>query len=263
MVLHGTPAGYARGCRSRGGCQHHGSPDFLTCVDAHIARQADFRLSRLPTTVQVRRVVFQAAASLTPTAPTDEAGPAVTSPVHGTVWGYRRGCRGHRECPRWRTGLPTCVEAKRLYATEYARNRERGHGTPIAHGTTAGYFAGCRDRGACAGDASGVTCADARNTHKRAEARRAGTPERENPVDAADAATRIAAWRAQGYSLRTIARLSGVGRSTVTAIAGNADARTSRSKITSATLSAILALGMPDSESRPSSADREGSTNGR
>lgn len=262
MVLHGTPAGYAQGCRSRGGCQHHGSSVILTCVDAHIARHADFRLSRLPATTQVRRVVVTAAPSVPPSPSEADAGPAVALPVHGTVWGYRRGCHGHRECPQWRTGLRTCVEAKRLYVTEYAKNRGCGHGAPIAHGTPAGYFAGCRDRVACTGDASGVTCADARNSHRRTSARRAGTPERETPVDAADVASRIAAWRAQGYSLRRIAQLTGVGRSTVMAIAGGIDQRSSRSRITSATLSAILALGMPNGEFRPSPADRGETSDG-
>lgn len=182
--------------------------------------------------------------------------------MHGTVWGYRRGCQTHRECPQWRAGLRTCVEAKRLYATEYREKRGRGHGAPIAHGTNAGYFAGCRNRDTCAKDASGVTCADARNIHKRALSRRAGTPERETPVDAEHAATRIAAWRAKGYSLRKIAELTGVGRSTVTAIAGAADTRSSRSKVTSATLSAILGIGMPTCEITPSHLGRGRASDG-
>lgn len=251
MVLHGTPEGYAQGCRSRGGCQHHGSSEILTCVDAHIARQADFRLSRLPATTRLRRVVLTAAPSLTPPPAEAAAAPAVALPVHGTVWGYRRGCRGHRECPQWRAGLRTCVEAKRSYATEYAKSRGRGRGAPIPHGTNAGYFAGCRNRDTCEKDESGVTCADARNTHKRVLSRRAGTPERETLVDAGHAATRIVAWQAHGYSLRKIAELTGVGRSTVIAIAGGTDARSSRSKVTSATLSAILAIGMPTDEAPP------------
>ncbi|MDF2045105.1 MULTISPECIES: hypothetical protein [Microbacterium] len=102
-----------------------------------------------------------------------------------------------------------------------------------------------------------MTCPDARNSHKRALARRAGTPQREIPVDAAVAATRVAAWRSQGYSLRKIAQLAGVGRSTVMAIAGGTDEQSSRSRITAATLSAILAIGMPDVSVRSSPTDSE------
>jgi hypothetical protein len=108
-----------------------------------------------------------------------------------------------------------------------------------------------------------VTCADARNSHKRALARRAGTPAREIPIDAADAATRVAAWRAQGYSLRKIAQLTGVARSTVMAIAAGTEERSSQSRITSATLSAILSIGMPDGEVRPSPGNRGEASDGR
>jgi hypothetical protein len=43
-VVHGTPAGYKGGCRSRGGCPNHGSRTELTCVRAHRAWVHYYRL---------------------------------------------------------------------------------------------------------------------------------------------------------------------------------------------------------------------------
>lgn len=46
-AVHGTPAGFKAGCRSRGACPNHGSREELTCVRAHRAWVHYWRLSTL------------------------------------------------------------------------------------------------------------------------------------------------------------------------------------------------------------------------
>jgi hypothetical protein len=36
-AVHGTPAGFTGGCRSRGGCPHHRDRERLTCTQAYRA----------------------------------------------------------------------------------------------------------------------------------------------------------------------------------------------------------------------------------
>lgn len=209
-IVHGTVHGYRSGCRSRGGCQHHGSGEYVTCVDAAMLVRSDITLSRLPAHQRIPRHRSQTTA-----APSRPAPAATIESHHGTMRGYRRGCHRDQDCPHWRQGHVTCAEARRRYATDYRARRTAGFGVAIPHGTSRGYLTGCRDRERCPGYDAGMTCPDARNRHKLAVARAAGTPPRQDSVDATVATQRVRSWQRNGISLRTIARLTGVGRSTI------------------------------------------------
>lgn len=212
---HGSPLGFERGCRSKGGCANHSSPDMLTCVEAVIARRRDFSLHRLPKHQPLPRgngaPAHSSSERSTAERPTE---------VHGTVWGYRRGCHQSTDCPNWRTGHLTCNEARRRYVERYRDRRMSGIGAPVLHGTSRGYLTGCQDRSACPGDEAGLTCPDARAEYKR----RLRSPTSASPVlvDATAAARRIHLLTRAGFSLRQIAERAGVGRSTVCRIVGRA-----------------------------------------
>lgn len=83
---HGTPYGYAQGCRA-------GCPATPTCSQAARAYEAAARRTR-------------------GTAPR-------TPPAHGTRGGYRAGCRG-TDCP----ATPSCADANRAYGRQ-ARDRRK------------------------------------------------------------------------------------------------------------------------------------------
>lgn len=159
---------------------------------------------------------------------------------HGTMRGYRRGCHHDRDCPHWAQGRVTCSEARRRYVTDYRARRTSGYGVAILHGTSRGYLTGCRDREKCPGDDSGMTCPDARNRHKLAVARAAGTLPRQDSVDATVATERVRAWQRNGISLRTIARLTGVGRSTIGILAAGSRGD-STLRVSAATLARVTA----------------------
>jgi len=211
---HGSPAGYELGCRSKGGCLHDADSAFLTCAEAAIRRRWDFTAAKLPHDQPLPRAGVPVA--LVPAA----AGPSTTQPgrVHGTPWGYQRGCRDNRQCPNWHAGRVTCSEARSRYVTKNKERRRRGHGSGIQHGTSGGYLLGCRDRDACPGDATGRTCPEARSAHRRALARSSGASPRTETTDAARARRRIQAWLDEGLSIRQVAKLTGCGRTTITAI---------------------------------------------
>ena len=60
-AAHGTPAGYASGCRSRGGCPNHGSRKLLTCTEAARAHRHYYGLAHLdPNTVITRTMRAEA-----------------------------------------------------------------------------------------------------------------------------------------------------------------------------------------------------------
>jgi hypothetical protein len=113
----------------------------------------------------------------------------------------------------------TCVDARRAYYAAYHSSRREGTGTPLTHGTSGGYLAGCRNDGSCPGDPNGTTCSEARRRYRRDRARRAGTGPPPTSVDAAAAAAAIARLTAEGWSLRRIARDAGIGKGTVSDIA--------------------------------------------
>lgn len=227
-------------------CANGADSDLLSCAEAVIRRRADYRLSRLPAEQPLPRRESLATSTARParivhppTAPVATAPAKSADPVHGTPWGYTRGCRQEDECPHWRRGALTCTEARRRYIRVWSARRTSGAGTPIDHGTSNGYLLGCRDSGSCPGGAAGTTCSEARASHRRRLAEAAGVPERTESVDAHAAIAKISAMRARGLSLRSIASMTGCGRTTIARLAGGtAD---ERRRVAPDTLSRILA----------------------
>lgn len=58
-AIHGTPSGFAVGCRSRGGCPNHGSRKLLTCADAARAHRHYHALATLPADEQITREMLR------------------------------------------------------------------------------------------------------------------------------------------------------------------------------------------------------------
>ena len=228
---HGSPAGYSQGCRTRAMCPHGQGSEFLSCAEAAIRRRGDYRLSHLPAHQPLPRPLLTEPATPTKTAVRE---------VHGTPWGYARGCRDTRACPNWARGGMTCPEARRRYMQTYTARRAAGTGTPIEHGTSNGYLLGCRNPATCPGDTTGQTCTDARSRYRQQLARAAGIAPRTESIDARAAATRIRELRALGLSLRHISTLTGTGRTTIAQLTG--EGKTMRTRITPTTLDRILAI---------------------
>ena len=215
LAPHGSPAGFDQGCRSAAMCPHHRSEELLTCTEAAQRRRGDFAVAKLPAYQPLPRALD---------IPHRDASPSRREashkePVHGTLYGYRRGCHDRSSCPNWRAGKVTCPDARRAYFAEYHGRRLAGDGTPVAHGTSAGYLAGCRDAATCPGDAAGTTCSQARANYRVRRARQEGVgppPETVPSAAAFDALTKLTQ---SGYSLRQIARAAGLSRTTVAKVA--------------------------------------------
>lgn len=135
--------------------------------------------------------------------------------VHGTPYGFQRGCKVHEECPNVAKGQPSCVEEHRRYHREYVAARKSGHGPAITHGTSTGYQMGCQDRDTCPGGADGQTCPDASLAAERRRARARGVPERRPLVASKPAREHIAELRDAGMTLIDIIEASGVGRTAI------------------------------------------------
>jgi hypothetical protein len=133
-------------------------------------------------------------------------------PVHGTVYGFARGCKSETECPNVAAGGPSCTEVRRAYYRDYTARRRAGAGPAIKHGTAGGYQLGCHSRATCPGGPDGLTCADASLAAERGRRRRAGIPEQTARVDSSETIAHIAALREQGMSIPAIATASEVGR---------------------------------------------------
>ena len=206
---HGSPKGYELGCRSRGGCPYHRATTTLTCVEAAIAARGDGILAMLPADQPLPR-----RSTVLPTSRSFDEQP-VAGESHGTVWRYRQGCRDATRCPHWRLGRVTCAEARRRYFADYHARRRTGRGTPIRHGTSAGYLSGCTSEEGCPRDARGCSCREARTEYRRRRARAQGIQPPASTVPA-DEAVRLVTELAQlPLTGREIARIAGVGRSTV------------------------------------------------
>lgn len=215
-IIHGSPRGFAAGCRSHGGCPHHRSPVFLTCAEAALAHRSDYALGRTDAALPVRRP--PSSASVLP----DPAPSVEPRRVHGTISGYRRGCVADDLCPHRRVGAATCAEARRHYIAGYKRRRLEGVGTPVPHGTSNGYLLGCRDERGCPGIVSGRTCAGARADYRATRARAAGVSRAVAAVGAGDVHEKLQEWMRHGVSVRRIASVAGVSRTTVASIARGA-----------------------------------------
>jgi hypothetical protein len=216
-------------------CEFHGSQDFLTCAEAAIARRSDYSLGRLPEDQPLPRARPAGAAER----PEPQPGAAPHTPVHGTTWGYQRGCREDRTCPHWRRGKVTCAEARRAYLRSYTSDRLAGRGSPLEHGTSNGYLMGCRDARLCPGDGAGLSCSAARSAYRRDLARAAGIAPRAETVDAQEAARAVRSWLDEGQSVRAIAARTGVGRTTIAALAQPEPS--GRRRLTPSTMKRILA----------------------
>lgn len=232
---HGSPAGYDAGCRSKGGCAHDAASALLTCVEAAQRRRGDFMLARLPADVPLPR-------HEAPDATTGSGRDA--SEVHGTSWGYRRGCRSPYACPNWRTGSPTCADARAQYVRSWSQRRRNASDAQSMHGTSAMYLLGCRDPQLCPGDEQGRTCTQARREYRLQLRSTKGKMPKQEHVDAGFAKRRIEAWLADGCSIREIARRTGCGRSTIAAIARPENS--GRTRISPQTLRRICAAAAPD-----------------
>lgn len=236
-IPHGSPAGYEAGCRTRSSCPHGDLSPWVTCAEASVRRRSDYRMWQLPLDQPIPRSGTVDDAPRAPQA--QEASGADTDlDAHGTLGGYRRGCHRDRLCPNWTIGRTTCAGARREYIRDYRERRFRSEGHSITHGTPYGYYLGCRDRRTCPGGADGVTCSDAQAARKREIAAAAGIPPRVEPVDSLAASERIWQLRAEGYSLREIARLTGCGHTTIAELARTGSGR--RSHITPETLQRVL-----------------------
>lgn len=60
-VDHGTPAGFADGCKSRGGCPNHNSRKLLTCYEAARAHGRYYPLTKLELTTKITRAMVRLA----------------------------------------------------------------------------------------------------------------------------------------------------------------------------------------------------------
>lgn len=234
--LHGSPKGYELGCRSKGGCPHHRDPLVLTCAEAAIAVRGDRTIAALPVDRPIPRL-----AEIVTTAKENASDPPLPE-THGTVWRYRQGCTDARRCPHWRLGRLTCPDARRRYFAEYHARRRSGSGTPITHGTSGGYLSGCTSADMCPRDEHGRSCHQARAEYRRRRARAQGISAPTPRVVAREAAQLVVELTQRSLTLRAIARMTGVGRSTIARIltAHEQDA-TSDLLIHEATLASIRA----------------------
>jgi len=78
-AAHGTPSGYAAGCRSRGGCPNHGNRSLLTCEAAARAHAHYHSLAALPTSEPITHEMLRAAKRRAFTSPQDDHTPKGTS----------------------------------------------------------------------------------------------------------------------------------------------------------------------------------------
>lgn len=203
---HGSPAGFEHGCVTAALCPQHGSAEFLTCAEAWVRRRGDLQTARLPIGLRVPRGILV----------DDRTQSDGRMPIHGTQWGYSRGCRSARDCPNRRLGRMTCQEARQRYFSGYVERRRAGRGRPIDHGTQRGYSAGCRD--ACPAP-EGRTCRDAWRAYRRQYDRARGVRPAEPPLEPGDAATLVRGWVDAGHSIRSISMRTGVGRTTIAELA--------------------------------------------
>lgn len=228
---HGSPAGFDAGCRTRAQCPNGDDSPYLSCTEAATRRRADYRTRKLAPDQPLPRAT---ATIGTPTAQQ----PLELSEIHGTVWGYRRGCRERRACPCWPHGTMTCAEARHHYIRQYRAQRMSGNGAQVPHGTPNGYYLGCRDPRSCPGDAEGTTCTQARAQYRTRLARAAGIAPRTETIRSDEAARRIHELRDRGLSLRAIAVLTGCGRTTIAELAQPQEKR--RTRITPETFQRIM-----------------------
>lgn len=227
---HGSRQGYDHGCRSKGGCPFRQDTATLTCVEAAIAARGDRTLAVLPANQPIPRTRTEFRVSAVHESAREQA--------HGTVWRYRNGCTDPQSCPHWRLGRVTCAEARRRYFAEYHARRRDGEGTPIRHGTSAGYLSGCTSEHSCPGGEHGRSCHEARAEYRRQRARGAGVGPPAPTVPSGEAVRLVIELAQSPMTGREIARITGIGRSTIAKLM-NAHHALERPSIREYTLTAI------------------------
>ncbi|TPX04698.1 hypothetical protein FJ656_10675 [Schumannella luteola] len=224
---HGSARRFREGCRSRSACPHSGSERYLTCAEAYTAAAGRADLAALPDTTRLPRGDAPA-----------ETVRSEAALVHGTPFGFRRGCAHPLDCPHFDTALPTCLEAQRAYRSGYRRRRADGR---IEHGSWRGYVAGCRDEQRCVEiQGGGLSCAEHRRRRRRRLARERGVVERAQLLDAGDCVRAIGRLVREGHSLRALAPRLGVGSSTLSRLLVAAD-RGDAARATAPTLTRMRA----------------------
>ena len=213
--VHGTPAGASAGCSGLE-CPNHGT-ELMTCRQAAQRYRGDYAYRQLvdagtpprthesftrtarpspspakpararatpkpPKRAASTRAVTPQPSQSTPERFSKPSGPARTrkpsEPVHGTVYGFARGCKRAEDCPKTAAGEQSCAEVRHAYYADYRAKRKAGQGPPIQHGTPTGYQMGCTNRSSCpSARAGGISCSDASLAAERARRRRAGIGE--------------------------------------------------------------------------------------
>lgn len=235
LPAHGSSGGHEAGCLTARMCPNDGSTGWLTCAEAAIRRRGDYRWFSYPRHLAMPRSDTEAAflAALTTS--------NKRSYVHGTIWGYARGCRDGAGCPN--AARKSCFEARREYVVDWRQARRQGVGRPIEHGTTRGYGSGCRGDASCPGGEGGVTCLQAQRAYKLERARTRGVHEVQLADNVQEAAAHVRRLLSGGVSIRELARLSGVGRTTLGELARYGSG--GRAAFTSSTAERVLSLRAP------------------
>lgn len=235
-LAHGSSDGHETGCLTARMCPNENSTEWLTCREAAIRRRGDYRWSSFPRGLAMPRSDSEEAlrAALAAT--------AKQAPVHGTIWGYARGCRNTTACPS--AARKSCLDARREYLRNWRQARNAGSGRPVEHGTPRGYGSGCTAAAACPGDTNGTTCIQAQRAYKLKRARERGVRETPLANNVREAAERVSQLISSGVSIRELARLSGVGRTTLGELAKYGSG--GRTAYTSSTAERILRIRLPD-----------------
>jgi hypothetical protein len=186
-IVHGTPAGYASGCRASGECENQGSATLMTCAEAQVRYRGDYAYHKAVDSgvATAEKLIYDKPTRSRATPEPKPKGQRFAGSLdvrHGTHSGYNRGCQRPENCPNLARGLPTCYQVHTDYNREWALQARRARGvkpkgqSDIPHGKMAGYKRGCRLGDQCPGKlAGGLSCKEAiaiYNKHLRHEAER-------------------------------------------------------------------------------------------
>ena len=225
---HGSPYGYSLGCRSRAGCRWRSTDAYFSCAESRVARAGDIHLRTLPPNVPIPRDSARQLQVI-----------AEAARIHGTSYGFARGCRSDEACPNYLSSDQTCVQARRSYHKTYLQERSGGQHKTIEHGTTRGYNSGCRDAKACPAE-TGLSCTAARRLERQRESSTFALQPR-TLVEVSELGALIEHLVGTGMSERQIARRLGVGRTTVGCIRA-AVARGDTPTVARATLRKLVSI---------------------
>lgn len=149
---HGTDAGWEKGCKSNTPCEFFGSEEWLTCTEAHLARQGDYQLRQHPRFEKIPRNGPTPAPPARPAAqvfpPLGVRGLKPTSGVNAAIVP----AKDDHDAPTSAPVVPA-PEVSTVQAGKLRRRTQRpAVGDPdFPHGTTTGYAYGCRLKDGCPG----------------------------------------------------------------------------------------------------------------